>query len=72
MLLLNLKRVESTLNRGGACNGYGAAAGVTAPRGALHDIVIDLVYVLPRPDPDLRIVGCAACDPNKVPLALNP
>ena len=58
MLLLNLKRVESTLNRGGACNGYGAAAGVAAPRGALHDIVIDLVYVVPqgpRPDlPDLR------------------
>ena len=63
MLLLNLKRVESTLNRGGACNGYGAAAGVAAPRGALHGIVIDLVYdiVLRRgrigriSAPDLRV-----------------
>jgi hypothetical protein len=61
MLLLNLKRVESTLNKGGACNGYGAATGVAAPRGALHGIVIDLVYVLRRgrigriSAPDLRV-----------------
>ena len=56
MLLLNLKRVESTLNRGGACNGYGAAAGVTAPRGARMTLSSTscMCCSAAESDPDLR------------------